>query len=95
MQNIQKKCIIAVSHSNDDPNMKTDLVRLVYARFMESEDDTWGDIDCKIWKRLIVSDKELIERNKNKNFRAFKEHLDVPKITGARHLLCPFKHQKL
>lgn len=72
------------------------VVRTVYNRFIESEQETWSDLDSNIELFEYLNDKELIVESEikynkfsKKSFRCSQYHGDDPKVHTQDFCMAP------
>lgn len=61
------KCLVPVSHTNSMMSKdQVEIVRIVYTRFIESEDQGWTEIDDNLEMYGWLSNEELVKEAKIK-----------------------------
>lgn len=69
---------------------QSDIVKLVYARFIESEEDSWSDIDDNLEMWSWLSDKELITEAKVKIKTHSKGTFRCSQNHKQEHCMAPY-----
>ena len=76
-----KKCLIDVSHTDMMTPEQARIVKMVYSRFIKSEEDGWSEIDNNLEFFSFLTDGETILeaqikflRHSKGTFRCFQEH---------------------
>ena len=68
---------------------QSQIVKLVYTRFIESEEEDWSDLDCNLEFCGYLSDKELIKECSIKVFEHSKGDLRCVENHAPTYCMAP------